>query len=1412
MPANEEYLRSPKLMHRIFFGSALTLLLVTIWMMWSDYNDEWRTYQRQAFNLEAARLKSREEALKKDDAHIARLKELAADQEKAELRLADQKLALAEVQARFESLDQDKNGKLSLAEVPEEIAVGGESKDGARQLPLRDLLKPDFDRVAALTPGVDSVELTPADFPDEAARRKAVQQARDAESDHLRALKLERAKRDVARADYNLGIRDNLPAERQKVLEDRYTQAETVVGQMEVQYAELKQKTVDAKATLAVLTGAEEDVKKRIKSEESAIALIHAAAAKIDPDQPLQSAKRNLMLMPIVEGFNSPERVTQDWMPGLKFTLGGMVNVERFDRCRTCHSLIDTVDDTVVGKVQGAFPHGERKDGKFPHPFSSHPNLDLYLSASSPHPLPKFGCTVCHEGQGSGTSFQNASHSPNHPAQMEEWAKEHKWFDNHFWERPMNPKRFEESSCIKCHINVVELGTSEKFGATAPKVVRGHQLVQTYGCFGCHEISGYDGNKIIGPDLRLEPATPEEAAAIAADPNQVAGKMRKVGPSLRHLAHKSDAGFVAHWTEEPKRFRPTTRMPQFFKLDNQHDETAQTFNPVEIAAVTHYLLGKSENLETLKPAENYQPNAERGKEFFATKGCVVCHTHEAVPGVQADFGPELSRVHAKLLAGQKGFDWLYTWIRDPERYHPRTRMPQLFLTPEGEGENAVDAAADIAAFLLKLEGAPADYKPTQEFAAPEVSDEVLNQLVEYFLMKVLTKTEVTRFMEQGIYPRELDTIKGDEIELARASGSADAAEFKSRKLTYLGRKTISRYGCYGCHDIPNFEQARPIGTALQDWGKKDRSRLAFEHIHEYLHHHGQASLGVKVEAVHEGQPAGVRVVEAGRRGPFQREDILLSLDGLAVTSVKEFDEALGRTVVGSKVEVRVWRDGQELAEPISVVADSSMLDRVESAVRRAEHHEFPSKEVEERELSAAFYYESVTHHGRPGFLWQKLRQPRSYDYKMIETKPYDDRLRMPKFPFSEDDIDAIATFVVGLVAEPPAPEYLYNPSGPKGARIQGEKLIEQFNCAGCHMLDLPKIRYATDPEELTASDLSAEYPEALALLRKLRPMQNGLTGETKTVTSEEGAKSLPIIQFRGMVGAYPDPEDDPADQEYVAESWDLFRVDDKELLPTQKFIFPAANLDRIEPARGGPYAEWLVKHLVDNKTAKEPALAWQMSPPPLYKEGTKVQTPWLFNFLKNPGKIRHTTVLRMPKFNMSDAEAQALANYFAAVDGTEYPYQLIEEREPPYLNAMNREFHQAFPDKTTGYLQESWGMLNAPLCIKCHSVGGRQVTISNPATDIRGPNLDLATERLKPDWLLLWLYRPQWITPYTSMPAPLPPQDAGAQPRFPEFFGGEGSRQTIGLRDSLINYFRLMEREGKTADVPQPAAGAGGTD
>src|SRR5262249_42880409 len=68
-----------------------------------------------------------------------------------------------------------------------------------------------------------------------------------------------------------------------------------------------------------------------------------------------------------------------------------------------------------------------------------------------------------------------------------------------------------------------------------------------------------------------------------------------------------------------------------------------------------------------------------------------------------------------------------------------------------------------------------------------------------------------------------------------------------------------------------------------------------------------------------------------------------------------------------------------------------------------------------------------------------------------------------------------------------------------------------------------------------------------------------------------------------------------------------------------------------------------------------------LSPPLLYNpnskigEGARVQTPWLHNFLQDPSnKIRPWLNLRMPTFDFTEEETNAITQYFAAQDGVPY--------------------------------------------------------------------------------------------------------------------------------------------------------------
>jgi len=1148
-----------------------------------------------------------------------------------------------------------------------------------------------------------------------------------------------RAYRDKARADFDLGVRDGLPKDKLDALQKEFNEKQAVVDKAELEMQAKKAKRDETQAIVKKYNKSLDDANAALTKLNTELDLREKALAKLDPSG-FSAFKKQIMEWPIINGFNSPLKITQDWLPTLTIQLG-MARTARFDRCRTCHAGIDRVEAGNVPSFPFGHPSGAGfsnmvLEDKYPNPFATHPNPDLYLSATSPHPLQKFGCTICHDGQGSGTSFRDASHTANNPYQYEEWHEKYHYSSNHFWEFPMQPERLRESTCIKCHHSVVELGVHPTFGGSAPKLYKGYNLIKEYGCFGCHEIQGFDGVRPIGPDLRLEPSTEAEAAKIAADPTQIAGNMRKVGPSLRHVGKKLTPEFISYWVELPQRFRPTTRMPQFFHTSNLDDPEANKLQPVEIVSIAHYLSANTEDYRQAKPVEGYTPDPVRGKDLFSKRGCLACHSHEAFPDSHATFGPELSRVHAKIRPGEEGFAWVYSWIRDPQAYHKRSRMPNLFLESYQEAGQQIDPAADIAAFLLQ--------KGAEKFAAPATPkgqfDSTLDELVKLYLSKQLNTADTDQVLASRKYPHPKSKIKGDEVELATADGTAaDSEKWQAMRLNYVGRRTISRYGCYGCHDIPNFETARPIGTTLQDWGRKDTSRLAPEHIDEFLDKKGEP----------DGSPTRDKVVEAMKA----------ARGGGAATGEFKGDE-------------------QEVA------------------------------------LRKAYFYNDLIHHGRAGFLWQKLRDPRSYDYLKTETKGYDERLRMPKFPFNEEEIEAISTFVLGLVADPPAKEYIFTPQGPEKARIEGERLLDRYNCVGCHMLEMPEIHYAIEPSEITASTLQAgDYPVARDLLLKLKPPRKALNGDKQKVTLQGAEKTLPVMRFHGLIMNRPDPTDPPEDQEYAYDLWETLDVDGKTVFPASRLLVKKPRLapgstpqDGYSiPGRGGDFAQWLVEKLSTVRDLNR-QLAWQMAPPPLYKEGIKVQTPWLYQFLREPYRLRQTTVLRMPRFNMSAEEAQTLANYFAAVDGEPFPYQKIPERDPDYLAAQTAQYEKYLAPQKADYLTEGWHVFNGAACINCHSLAGREVKVGDPKKDIRGPNLEYVSDRLRPDWLMLWLYSPRWITPYTSMPQVFPKNQAAAG-ELAKYFGAENAAQVIATRDALVNYHRLMEAgalKKSVAEAPAP--------
>ena len=123
------------------------------------------------------------------------------------------------------------------------------------------------------------------------------------------------------------------------------------------------------------------------------------------------------------------------------------------DRCMTCHAGIE--DPLFAGARQ---------------PLTSHPEPELLKY----HPVEKFGCTICHGGQGLATTYTGAAHK----------TIAH-------WPVPMVAKGLMQSRCGICHKDFAAIG--------ADRLIKGRELYQEMHCAGCHQIDGQGG--AVGPDL-----------------------------------------------------------------------------------------------------------------------------------------------------------------------------------------------------------------------------------------------------------------------------------------------------------------------------------------------------------------------------------------------------------------------------------------------------------------------------------------------------------------------------------------------------------------------------------------------------------------------------------------------------------------------------------------------------------------------------------------------------------------------------------------------------------------------------------------------------------------------------------------------------------------------------------------------
>jgi cytochrome c2 len=231
--------------------------------------------------------------------------------------------------------------------------------------------------------------------------------------------------------------------------------------------------------------------------------------------------------------------------------------------------------------------------------------------------------------------------------------------------------------------------TKEKVPATAQRqltadegfVERGRRLVRDSNCRGCHVIGDRGGTIRAVKASQLEALAKEDVFGDF-DPTTVASEAVALSPPLLYNEESrigEGARVQSHWLHEflrdpSGRVRPwlEIRMPTY------------GFSEPELNTLTHYFASMDLVPYPFEPEAHVdERTAAIGGDLFQKWECAKCHVVGGkLPNQPPEnMAPDLGMVRARLRPG-----WVKSWLKDPQRIQPGTRMPQAF--PERPEDSA----------------------------------------------------------------------------------------------------------------------------------------------------------------------------------------------------------------------------------------------------------------------------------------------------------------------------------------------------------------------------------------------------------------------------------------------------------------------------------------------------------------------------------------------------------------------------------------------------------------------------------------------------------------------------------------------------------------------------------------------------
>jgi mono/diheme cytochrome c family protein len=514
--------------------------------------------------------------------------------------------------------------------------------------------------------------------------------------------------------------------------------------------------------------------------------------------------------------------------------------------------------------------------------------------------------------------------------------------------------------------------------------------------------------------LTVAYSTYERAGCYACHKTKGFENMRKPGPILTKINAKLSPDWVKNWIRNPRAVKPTTWMPRFWYNSNNSSPEDAVRNEAEINAIVSYLFANGDN--------DYQPavknpghgDAKEGEKIVKDIGCQGCHVvgegSREQAGPRRTFGQPLENIGNKTT-----YEWVYNWVRDPKHYNPATYMPNLRLTDQ--------QVADVATYLIGLKGPGGEAAKAQ--ADQKATDDVLFDYMKAVLPVEDARTQMAKMNDE-------------------------------QKQVELGRRAISRYGCFSCHDIKGFEKAQSIGTDLSEEGSKLVTRLDFAFITEIPH---TSKLGWFRTKLHD-----PRIFDKGR--------VLPPLDKLRMPNFDLSDEENNRLVTA------LMSFQREIQPPAALPVRSARTDYLYEGRTLVHRRNCVGCHIIEGDGGDFIKLVADPSLGPPMLTPEGARVQHDWLYSFIRgpitIRPWL-AVRMPTFGLDDQNINGVINYFGGIsnkMTPFETHEVVRTASNENGG---GKQLFELLKCQQCHVLgaipkDQPTSNLAPDlrmaPERL----------------------------------------------------------------------------------------------------------------------------------------------------------------------------------------------------------------------------------------------------------------------------------------------------------------------------------------------------------